>query len=569
MTTSTKKRRLLVIAVAAAAAISGTVGLVIVSAIPDYRTTVLVDTSAPGADFPAIADAVGATLHNTGSGDAVSVRRFGGDCGSADNTAELTDDPTEARPALQSLHPSGRATLLSGILAAVDDFTGVYPFRGSERNRIIVITTTGADACTADQAEVTRTIQDHIRTAGLTLDLRVIGHKVPEDQRSALSALAPDTTFTDDPAQLAVTLDELAIPQSPEVARIKVTAPPSRPPAESRFAFTTVDTLGVVEDGQVTAQADVRMREEYQTPTPNFTLDGRFAFAANAPGVTTIDVESGAGRTISCDGCVKAVPVGGSRIAWVDQANRLMIADLAGGQAQQSVAPVALPTVPPSSDYADQPARLQAGAEGKVLVTLPDAAGTAAYGGPEDLYLVNLDGEVRGLGTTDSNLGVGAAAIAPDGETVAYVRGTHGSSCEERYTTAIVSTSSGETRTPGAAPPDVDSDIYGGMIAVWYDGGGVLNRINSTWRCSPLNEPTYLQRGSHERLVGDQWAVQYDSPVLDSRLIGPGTRASITAPTPDTTDISPDGGTLYVEVDGKRSDIVVGALAIAVAGIVR
>ncbi|RLK58866.1 hypothetical protein [Actinokineospora cianjurensis] len=569
MTTPTKKRQLLVIAAAAATAIAGTIGLLVVSAIPDYRTTVLVDTSAPGADFPAIADAVGATLHNTGSGDAVSVRRFGGDCGSADNTAELTDDPVEARPALQSLHPSGRATLLSGILAAVDDFTGVYPFRGSERNRIIVITTTGTDACTADQGEVSRTIQDHIRAAGLTIDLRVIGHRVPEDQRATLTSLSPGTAFTDDPAQLAVTLDELAIPQSPEAARIKVTAPPPKPPAEPRFAFTTIDKLGVVEGGRVTAQADVRMREEYQTPTPDLTLDGRFAFAANAPGVTTIDVESGAGRTIPCDGCVKAVPVGGSRIAWVDQANRLMIADLAGAQAQQPVTSVALPAVPPSSDYADQPARLQAGAEGTVLVTLPDAAGTAAYGGPEDLFLVNLDGEVRALGTTDSNLGVGVAAIAPDGEAVAYVRGTHGGSCEERYTTTIVSTGSGEVRTPGAVSPDFDSDIYGGMVAAWYDGDGVLNRINSTWRCSQLNEPTYIQRGSHERLVGDQWAVQYDSPVLDSRLVGPGTRAAITAPTPDTTDVSPDGGTLYVEVDGKRVDVVVGALAIAVAGIVR
>jgi hypothetical protein len=105
MTVVAQRRRLLTALVVAIVLASCVVGYAVISSVPDHRTTLLVDTSAPGAEFSAIASAVSATAHNTGDDDALSLRRFGGACGAADNTSEVTDDATTIPGAVGGLVP--------------------------------------------------------------------------------------------------------------------------------------------------------------------------------------------------------------------------------------------------------------------------------------------------------------------------------------------------------------------------------------------------------------------------------------------------------------------------------
>lgn len=78
------------LAVLAVAVIAAAATVVyVVRSTPQYRTAFLVDTSDAQRDFGALADSVGAAVRNAGDGDALSLRRFGGDCGDSGNTEEL------------------------------------------------------------------------------------------------------------------------------------------------------------------------------------------------------------------------------------------------------------------------------------------------------------------------------------------------------------------------------------------------------------------------------------------------------------------------------------------------
>ncbi|WP_053715082.1 hypothetical protein [Saccharothrix sp. NRRL B-16348] len=129
---------------------------------PDHRLTFLIDASASDADFREVADAVGAAARNVSDDDAVALRRLGGDCDRPDNTAEVV--PVGAGQggrideAAHAIAPGGRATLLSGILAAIDDY---YPFRGEKSNRVVVVARNGVEACEKDAAAVRALVEEH------------------------------------------------------------------------------------------------------------------------------------------------------------------------------------------------------------------------------------------------------------------------------------------------------------------------------------------------------------------------------------------------------------------------
>jgi len=129
---------------------------------PAYRTVVLVDTSAPGNGLAQIADAVRSVAGNSGDSDALSVRRFGGECGSPGDTSEIADSPREVAQAVSALSPAGKATMIDGVMAAIDDFGGLLTRSGKVRNRIVVITTSGIDACSKDPAGARKAIDDHL-----------------------------------------------------------------------------------------------------------------------------------------------------------------------------------------------------------------------------------------------------------------------------------------------------------------------------------------------------------------------------------------------------------------------
>ena len=254
ITTRSRKPRTRLIAVVTAVVVVAAASVYVMLQIPNYRTAFLVDTAATtvdeGADtdFKTITNAVGSAAQNTADSDALSPRRFGGACGNPSNTAQIVGSGTnhgqKISDALQTLTPGGTATLESGILATIDDFSGVYPFRGWKSNRIIVVTRHGTDACTSDQTELIKMIRNRIDTAGLQLDFRFIGYGVPIEQQNVLTQVAaavgaPKPEFIQTAASLATTLKQLTIPESPEAAQIKIpgltpsnptTSPPTEPP---------------------------------------------------------------------------------------------------------------------------------------------------------------------------------------------------------------------------------------------------------------------------------------------------------------------------------------------------
>ncbi|MFB6807368.1 hypothetical protein [Streptomyces sp. NPDC056387] len=230
------------LAVLAVAAIGiGATVVYVVRSTPQYRTAFLVDTSDAGPsdagpsaarrDFGALADSVGAAVRNAGDGDALSLRRFGGDCGDADNTEELVGSSTgngkRISEAAHALEPGGEATLNSGLLAAIDDFSGRYPFRGSKRNRIVVVTTRGTDGCGGDPAAMNAHVRDRMDRLGLHLEFRFVGYRVPVAEQEVLTRLASATRsaapqFAQDAAELNAVLKKLVVPAQPEAKPIEL-----------------------------------------------------------------------------------------------------------------------------------------------------------------------------------------------------------------------------------------------------------------------------------------------------------------------------------------------------------
>ncbi|MEV5888646.1 hypothetical protein [Nonomuraea fuscirosea] len=222
-------------------------------AVPDHRTALLVDTSQSRVDFGAVAASVGSVARNIGDRDAVSLRRFGGECEAADNTAELVGSGTgrgeEIASAARGLSAAGKATLRSGVLAAIDDFSGLYPFRGLKRNRIVVVTSHGTDGCTGDQQAVLEAVRERVATAGLTLECRFVGFRVPDGQRDELQALAgacgaPQPRFVATPEELTVALRELVIPDLGRAEPVKLPAEPT-PVKEHEFTVALMTGWGV------------------------------------------------------------------------------------------------------------------------------------------------------------------------------------------------------------------------------------------------------------------------------------------------------------------------------------
>lgn len=195
---------------------------------PDHRTTFLVDAS-ESADFREVADAVGAAASNMSADDSLALRRFGGACDSA-NTAELvapgTGQSAKIGDTVRSITPGGKATLLSGILAAIDDFARTYPFRGSQTNRIVVVARGAADACGKSADEVRSIIKERISTAGVKIDFRYVGHRLTPEQFKVLSDVAAATEaqtprLTKTSEELVTTMKEVSVPADLVAGQVK------------------------------------------------------------------------------------------------------------------------------------------------------------------------------------------------------------------------------------------------------------------------------------------------------------------------------------------------------------
>ncbi|GAB2806327.1 VWA domain-containing protein [Lentzea nigeriaca] len=181
---------------------------------PVYKTTFLIDSAA--GDLTSVTDALTTVVGNSGERDSQSLRSFGGECGTDDNTRQLVDFGTgnrkEIAEAARTVRPGTKATLQRGIVEAVGDFTSGWSQNAKQVNRIIVVTRHGKDACDPDDEFVQTQIRDRVAAAGLTIEFRFIGYQVDRDDHDRLTKLttqlkAQEPTFTESPDALKSVLD--------------------------------------------------------------------------------------------------------------------------------------------------------------------------------------------------------------------------------------------------------------------------------------------------------------------------------------------------------------------------
>lgn len=241
---------------------------------PAHRTTFLVDASESSADFREVAEAVGAAASNMSADDSLALRKFGGSCDSA-NTSELvtpgTGQAAEIGDAARAITPNGRATLLSGVLAAIDDFARAYPLRGSETNHVVVIARGEADACGKSADEVRAIIADHTARADVKIDFRFVGHRLTSEQAKVLRAIAEASgagqpRLTKTSADLVTAVKEVSVPTGLVAQQVEVAAcdavtldalQPLHPVKDQQQRPARLTRLDCRQDRFVLAQADI------------------------------------------------------------------------------------------------------------------------------------------------------------------------------------------------------------------------------------------------------------------------------------------------------------------------
>ncbi|USX51959.1 VWA domain-containing protein [Lentzea sp. HUAS12] len=203
-------RRLLIVLLAGVLVVS--TGFVVVRWIvpifaPVYKTTFLIDAAA--GDLASVTGALTTVVGNSGERDSQSLRSFGGECGSDDNTTQLvgfgTGNRQEIADAARSVRQGTKATLQRGIVEAVGDFTTPLSLKAKQVNRIIVVTRHGRDACDPDDEFVQAQIRDRVAAAGLSIEFRFIGYQVSDDgelTRLAAQLEQQSPAFTDSPEEL-------------------------------------------------------------------------------------------------------------------------------------------------------------------------------------------------------------------------------------------------------------------------------------------------------------------------------------------------------------------------------
>jgi hypothetical protein len=545
-----KRRDVMIIVASVLVILACTATCVFVLTAPAYRTTVLVDTSAPGTGLPQIAGAVRSVVGNSGDSDALSVRRYGGECGNPADTAEIADRPDQVATAVNSLTPAGKATMVDGVAAAIDGFSGLLNRRGTVRNRIVVISTSGIDACTGDPAAARKSIDDRLARAGLDLEIRVVGFQVPQSRQAALVqfAGASNAAFADSADDLKVVLDRLVVPNSPDAASLSV-APPAPEPT---YAFMGDNRIGVVRGTKVIAQTAGSFTTTYNF---RYTTDGHFVFAVGTAGVTTIDARSGVVRAVSCGNCEDVAAAGGSVISWL-AGHVVTTLDLGDPKSKPAAGVTVLPDRQVDDTQQILPLRILAAKDGNTLVSAPD--GVSAYGGGnENLYLARADGQLVSIGIAQGNVAVGEATFSPDGRFVAYRAAAHSGACETVSSVVVINIATHAQN----ATPSMGADLNNGGAAVddlWYDKDGTLNMIYNSWRCDTSGGPqtSVDVPDSHWQLRDSRWA-QRDAGY--SRDVGPGFRAVLGNPDSQTYKRE-----LFSEVNGARTKIADDAVAIAV-----
>ncbi|WP_344825384.1 hypothetical protein [Actinocorallia longicatena] len=188
---------------------------------PNYRTMFLVDASetTDSQGLSALTESLKKTMGNSGDEDFIGLRALGGECGVSANTRRLvpfgTGNRQQITDAAGRMSPSGKPTLVRGIVEAVADFSKPLHQKARQVDRIIVVARHGIDACDDDAAFVENEIRQRVSAAGLSLEFRFVGYKVPKIQRAGLERMAeavkaPAPFHADTQADLDRALDHFA-----------------------------------------------------------------------------------------------------------------------------------------------------------------------------------------------------------------------------------------------------------------------------------------------------------------------------------------------------------------------
>ena len=303
----------------------------------------------------------------------------------------------------------------------------------------------------------------------------------------------------------------------------------SRNGSESQLlAFRTSNRLALVADGTIVASVDGRFDSLVWTTNGRYVAGLLPATEGSAAVVAAIDSRT---RRISrhpCPDCAGLVAGADARVTTVrtapDGPAVLVDIDLTTGASQ-----IRAGQLPVVEGWVNP---LVQGPQG-VLVAAANLADVAAYGGPENLYLVHDDGTVTSLGSTDSNMQIGILTrrAGPDGR-VALVGGWHAGACEVAQTISLLDPATGARtatdlsgllrgeRTPG-------SDAGTEVRDLWWGPDGSLHAILAVHSCgpqAPLVAPSRWRLGA-----GGRWEPQGAEILTGVRELGDGNRAVLRA----------------------------------------
>jgi hypothetical protein len=142
-----------------------------------------------------------------------------------------------------------------------------------------------------------------------------------------------------------------------------------------------------------------------------------------------------------------------------------------------------------------------AGSADGLVVAIPDPKGTSAYGGPEWVYVLGLDGSSRWLYEVHSNAALASPILRPGGSQIAAITEAHGGLCNNRGFVLVINAANGAGRS--IMPPT------NGVWEIWSLAWGYDRKLYSVMHsiksgqspeaCLTLVSPTLYQ------LDGDAW----------------------------------------------------------------
>ncbi|WP_067968067.1 WD40 repeat domain-containing protein [Nocardiopsis trehalosi] len=276
---------------------------------------------------------------------------------------------------------------------------------------------------------------------------------------------------------------------------------------------------------------------------PVFTTDGRYVFTVIlGDELGVVSTENGEAASVSCEGCgdrqlecqcQTVVPVGGSRVAWLDGDDHVVVIDLADASPEPQRTDVALPTEDGFLDERVRP-HLIAGTDGAALAAYPH--GSLPGDDVLPAYLVPLDGEPRRL-DPDRPDSIEEAAFSPDGTRV-LLTGDQEYACA---TVTVVDVASGEGETaPVHAEPGEECETHDVYIdALWWDPDGTANVYFQVDEQDAENNAEEGQR----RLDGERWVETGTDPLTEQRSLTTGVTVALR------------DWTLSLDADGERTEI--------------